>query len=236
MDTSFRRLQKAVALLFRLLARIEVVGAENVPSEGGLILATNHISRLDTPLLGIACPRRVYGMVAEKYKSYPFFHWFLKMTDPIWVRRSEFDRSALMQALQLLEEGKVLGLAPEGTRSRTASLQPGKPGVAFLAAHAHVPLLPVAITGTEQMGSRLRRLQRMKVRVVFGEPFRLEKEGRLRSEELAVATQRIMVRIARLLPPSYRGAYAGDVAQLEAGDGTAPAPGSPERRPDSALA
>jgi 1-acyl-sn-glycerol-3-phosphate acyltransferase len=219
MDTSFRRLQKTIALLFHLLSRLEIVGAEKVPAEGGMILATNHISRLDTPLLGISCPRRVYGMVAEKYKSYPFFNWFLKMTDPIWVRRSDFDRGALMEALELLEAGKVLGLAPEGTRSRTASLQPGKPGIAFLAAHAHVPLVPVAITGTEQMWARFRRFQRMRVRVTFGEPFRLEKEGRLRSEELAEATQRIMLHIAQLLPPAYRGVYADDVAQLAEAEG-----------------
>ncbi len=208
MDRKFESFRKAVDFLVHLVSRLHVEGTENIPAEGGVILATNHISRLDTPVLGISCPRRVYGMVAEKYRAYPIFNWFLSMTDPIWVRRSEFDRGALLRSLEILKEGKVLGLAPEGTRSRTGALQPGKPGVAFIAARARVPIVPVGVTGTEEMMKRFRRFQRMRIHVVFGEPFHLPQEGRLRSEALAEATDEIMIRIARLLPPAYRGAYA----------------------------
>jgi 1-acyl-sn-glycerol-3-phosphate acyltransferase len=153
-------------------------------------------------------------MVAREYKDFPLFKWVLGAAEPIWVRRSEFDREALLESLRVLKQGGLLGLAPEGTRSPDGTLQPGKHGVAFLAARVGVPIVPVGIVGTDRMVQRFRRLRRMKIRVVFGEPFHLPQEGRLTSEELAAATEIIMLEIARLLPPERRGAYAHRVEEL----------------------
>ncbi len=147
-------------------------------------------------------------MVAWEYRDYVLFKWVLEAAEPIWVRRSEFDREALLESIRVLRQGGLLGLAPEGTRSPDGTLQPGKHGVAFLAARVSVPIIPVGIAGTDQMVERFRRMRRMRIRVVFGESFHLPQEGRLSSEELAAATEIIMLRIARLLPPERRGVYA----------------------------
>ena len=211
MDKKYRRICKAMSVVFHALSRMEVKGIENIPPEGGCIFALNHLSRLDTPLIGITSPRQVYALVAAKYRSYPVFNWFVEAIGGIWVNRTEFSREPLMTAIRVLKRGDVLGLAPEGTRSADGELQPGKPGVAFIAAHAHMPIIPLAITGTQNVGDLL-RFRRPRLSITYGEPFRLPKEGRLSSEELQQATELIMRRIATLLPPEYRGAYAEVVA------------------------
>jgi len=212
MKKKYQRLRNFLAFCFRILSHVEIEGVEYIPREGGFVLATNHLSRLDTPLLGVACPRQIYALVAMKYKSRPFSRLIMEMADVIWVRRTEFDREALLGALNVLKRGDVLGLAPEGTRSPTHALQAGKPGVAFLTARAGVPIVPVAITGTEQVKAAWGKFRRPHLKVTFGKPFRLPKEGRLSSEELDAATHMIMGRIAVLLPRDYRGVYAEALA------------------------
>ena len=102
MEQKYQRLRKKVAFLFRLASQIEIEGIEHVPAQGGFLLATNHISRLDTPLLGVVTPRQVYGLVALKYKSFPPFRRLLDKAGAIWVRRTEFDRHALLESLAVL--------------------------------------------------------------------------------------------------------------------------------------
>ncbi len=214
----YRSIRNTVDFLFHLLARIEVSGTENIPGEGPLIIAINHISRLDSALIGITATRHIYAFAASKYKSYPLFRWILEAAGAIWVRRTDFDREALLKAIELLRQGETLGIAPEGTRSRTGALQQGKPGVAFLAARTGATIVPVGITGTQHMLRDFKRLRRMRVRIVYGKPFRLPKEGRLSSEELQKATALIMSRIAALLPPEYQGVYAEAVANEPTGE------------------
>lgn len=213
----YRSIRNAVGFLFHMLARIEVEGTKNIPAEGPVIIALNHISRLDSALLGITATRHIYAFAASKYKSYPLFRWILEAAGAVWVRRADFDREALLKAIELLRQGETLGIAPEGTRSRTGALQQGKPGVAFLAARTGAMIVPVGITGTQNMLRDFKRLRRMRVRIVYGEPFRLPKEGRLSSEEQQEATTLIMCRIAALLPHEYQGAYAEMAARERAG-------------------
>ena len=217
MDKKYRRVRTVLILLFRYLSHLHVAGTEHIPEEGAFLLATNHISRLDTPLLGATCPRQVHALVAAKYKDYPFFRWFVDTVNGIWVRRTDFDREALLKAVSILREGKVLGVAPEGTRSPTANLQQGRPGAAFLAARVGVPIIPVGITGTQHMLPDLRRFRRPELNVVYGEPFHLPQTGRLSSEDLSDATDLIMRRIAALLPTAYQGVYASSGLQTVAG-------------------
>jgi len=209
----YKRLHWLFTFLFRLLAQIEVSGFDSIPQTGGFVLATNHLSRLDTPLLMITCPRRVFVFVADKYRKFPVFNLILKWADAIWVRRGEADREALQAALETLRAGNVVGLAPEGTRSPTGGLQHGKPGVAFLASRANVPIVPVAVTGTERMLEDLCRLRRLRLRVVFDEPLYITNDTgrRLSSADLEMATESLMLRLARLLPAEYRGVYADSV-------------------------
>lgn len=209
---------KLMSFFFRLLTDTHVEGRDAVPETGAFILATNHISRLDSPALMVASPRRLHALVADKYRNFIGYNWLLNAAGAIWIRRTEFDREALMRAMRVLNEGHVLAMAPEGTRSYKGSgLQPGKPGVAFLAARAHVPIVPVAVTGTDKMLESFKRLKRMPVNVKFGSAFRLPKEGRLSSQELDMYTELIMRRIANLLPLEYQGVYADRGAWVELG-------------------
>ena len=203
-------LRRVILFLFRTLTRLEVVGEENIPASGGCLLATNHLSRLDAPLLFSLLQRKdSTGLIANKYKRYPFFRWIVEGAKGIWLDRDNPDFAALRAALKYLRTGGMIGIAPEGTRSPTGSLVQPKPGVAFLAAKANVPIVPVAVIGTEKGFRSLWRLRRPPIRVEYGVPFLLPKQpGNDRDAALNQAADEIMCQIARLLPSEYWGVYA----------------------------
>ncbi len=205
-----RWLQNTVAFLIRTLTRTTFIGTENLPPQGGIIVATNHISRLDIPVLFVNPVRTdITALVADKYLKYPFFRWFAMTAGGIWLDRSKADFSAFGQALAVLQAGRALGIAPEGTRSDTATLLEGKPGTVLLAHRARVPIVPVGITGTHTALKSLPRLRRGEIIARFGKPFRLPPFSRENREaDLQQQTDEIMCRIAALLPPEYRGFYA----------------------------
>jgi 1-acyl-sn-glycerol-3-phosphate acyltransferase len=199
-----------VRLLFKLLTRIQVVGLENVPAEGGCILVSNHLGILDPVLVFSLLEREdATSLVAKKYQRNPFTRWLINAVDGIWLNRQEADARALRKAVLYLRQGGLLGISPEGTRSPTKALIPAKTGVAYLADKARVPILPTGITGTERAFSSLASLRRPWLRVIFGSPIELPPIVRsTRDEDLQRNTDEIMCRIAALLPPEYRGAYA----------------------------
>ncbi|NMC84718.1 MAG: 1-acyl-sn-glycerol-3-phosphate acyltransferase, partial [Anaerolineaceae bacterium] len=131
------------------LTDTQFVGVENIPSSGGLLVATNHLSRMDIPVL-FMIPNRpeMTALVTTKYLKHPLIRWFIVSANGIWLDRDTADFGAFRAAVKALEEGKAVGISPEGTRSKIGQLQEGKPGVALLALRAHVPIVPVAITGT----------------------------------------------------------------------------------------
>ena len=190
------------ALLF-LLTRWEVRGVERVPMEGPLILVSNHLNLADPPLLAASLPRKVHFMVKDDLYFSPRGGVFIRAYGAFPVRRGKPDRRALREALRLLEEGKVVGMFPEGTRNPDRKLQRGQGGTALLATLSGAPILPVGIAGTEKIrGVYEVVVERPRITVNIGEPFRLPREGDL--EEL---TDIIMRRIAELLPEEYRGVY-----------------------------
>jgi 1-acyl-sn-glycerol-3-phosphate acyltransferase len=204
-------------LIVRLFTRLELRGTENVPASGSYVLASNHLGRLDPILIYYFSGRRdIIMLVAEKYGKYRLIRWFVKQLDGIFVNRFEADFGAVREALTRLRKGGVLVLAPEGTRSQTGALIDGKPGVIYMAAKAGVPIIPVAITGTEdkQVVASLKRLRRPKVVARAGQAFTLpplkagRSAGRDRDEALQEYTDEIMCQIGALLPPEYRGVYA----------------------------
>jgi 1-acyl-sn-glycerol-3-phosphate acyltransferase len=197
-----------VNVLVNLFIRREYVGLENFP-EPPYIVAINHLSVFDTPVLLTVCPHKIRALTAAKHKRNPIYAPLLVIMGSIWVRRGEVDRRALREALDVLKQGGVMGLAPEGTRARgTYALQEAKTGTAYLATRANVPIVPVGLAGTEQIKDNLPRLRRTYVRAVVGEPFRLPENGRVRGQKLHEYTDLIMHRIAELLPEEYRGVYA----------------------------
>jgi len=195
----------------KLIAEIEVTGMEKAP-DGNLIAASNHLGRLDTAALICVTDREdVIMPIAEKYKNHPLFGTMGRSVNAIWLNRFEADFSSLRIILERMKQGGFLVIAPEGTRSKTEALQEGKMGVAFLASKSGYPVVPIAVTGTEDRGvvENLKRFRRTKIKVKIGEPFSIEiPKGKGREEAMREATDEIMCRIGSMLPEKYRGVYA----------------------------
>jgi 1-acyl-sn-glycerol-3-phosphate acyltransferase len=207
----YSTLRSIVRFVMKLITDIEVHGIEKLP-EGNVIVAANHLGRLDTAVLLCIIDREDIIMpVAEKYKNHPLFGAIGRAANAIWLNRFEADYSALRQILDRMKQGGMLVIAPEGTRSKTEALQEGKMGVAFLAAKSGFPVLPVALTGTEDRGvlENIMHLRRSKITVTPGDLMEIHlPSGKGREQAMRLATDEIMCHIAALLPKKYRGVYA----------------------------
>jgi 1-acyl-sn-glycerol-3-phosphate acyltransferase len=198
-------------LLMHTVARVHIEGAENTPMEGPLIMVSNHLSRMDPPLIMITMPRRLRVFAARKYRSNPFFFVLFNLVGVIWVRQWEADRDALRQAVAHVKANGGLGMAPEGTRSQeTKGLIRARGGAAFVATRTGAPILPVAVWGTESLMSAIRHFRRIDIYAKVGKPYSLPVTAHARGDDLEAATDTIMRSIAVLLPPEYRGEYADD--------------------------
>jgi len=195
--------------LMTLVLDYEVHGLDNLPEKGPVIIAQNHMIFIDTVVGAAFIDREVVGMSkAENYRN-PLLAILFNLYGTFPVRRGEVDRQALRSALRVLKENKALMAAPEGTRSKTNTLQKGKDGLSYIAVKSDAPIVPLAIWGQERFWHQIRRLRRTKVRAVFGEPFVFEPgEGKLTREQLTQMTHEMMYRIARILPEEYRGYYS----------------------------
>jgi len=207
----YRTLRSIVRFFMRIITDIEIHGMEKLP-QGNAIIAANHLGRLDTAtLLCILDREDIIMPVAEKYKDHPLYGAIGRAANAIWLNRFDADYSALRQILARMEQGGVLVIAPEGTRSKTEAMQEGKMGVAFLAGKSGYPVLPVAVTGTEDRTviENLMHLRRSKIIVIAADPFQVNiSKGKGREQAMRAATDEIMCRIAARLPEKYRGVYA----------------------------
>jgi len=201
-----------IRLLIRVIARVEVRGYENIPAEKGYLLASNHIGILDAILAFYALDQwEMYIPVAEKWEQNWFLNWLGKYFNFVFIDRFNPDIKAMRKLIHLMEEGNILAISPEGTRSRVGSLIEAKPGIAYLATKLNRPILPVGITGTEDkvILGNVKRLRRSRITITTGPHFTLPPlphEGR--DEALKRYTDEIMCRIAAILPEKYRGVYA----------------------------
>ena len=206
----YKTIRSIVRFIMNIIADVEVVGLEKLP-QGNVILAANHLGRLDTAVLIYALEREDLIMaVAEKYKDHPIFGAIGRSVNAIWLNRFEADFAALREILARMQKGGLMVIAPEGTRSKSEALQEGKMGVAFLASKSGYPVMPIALTGTEDRGviENLKRFRRSKIKAVAGELFYIEiPKGKGREEAMRTATDEIMCQIAAKLPESYRGFY-----------------------------
>ncbi|OQY83536.1 MAG: hypothetical protein B6D40_06865 [Anaerolineae bacterium UTCFX3] len=198
--------------LLHLIARVDVRGYENLPTEESYVLATNHIGILDAILPFVALNRwDIYIPVAEKWEKNRFLNWLGNYFNFVFIDRFNPDIKAMRKLIRLMEDGNALGISPEGTRSRVGSLIEAKPGVTYLATKLNRPIVPVAITGTEDKAllGNLKRLRKSRITVTAGPYFTLPPIPREnRDEALKQSTDEIMCRIAALLPEKYRGVYA----------------------------
>jgi 1-acyl-sn-glycerol-3-phosphate acyltransferase len=181
-----------------------------VPPKGPLILVCNHINFLDVPLVFTHLqPRPVTGFAkAETWDS----RWLGPLFD-LWgaipIQRGAADMTALRKGFEALHDGKIVAIAPEGTRSGDGRLQRGQPGVVTLALHSGAPLLPMAYYGGEALYNNLRRLRRTDFYFNVGCPFRIDTgDYKVTRQVRRQITDEIMYQLATLLPPRYRGDYA----------------------------
>jgi len=197
-----------VRLLLRILLRREVRGKENVPTEGPLIVVANHLSIADPPILSAILQRRIVYMAKEESFRHPIEGPLVRGFRAFPVRRGQLDRRALRWSQQTLKDGLALGMFPEGTRSKTATIQPARSGTALIALRSGAPILPVGITGTEKILGVSCLFGRVRITVNIGKPFTLPPvDGKLTKAQLASTTEVIMRRVAELLPESYKGVY-----------------------------
>jgi 1-acyl-sn-glycerol-3-phosphate acyltransferase len=185
-----------VGTIFRTSLRYRVVGAEKVPRTGGLVVAANHISNLDPPLLGVALPRPVWYMAKKELFAMPVIKQLIPRLNAFPVDRQAGGTAAVRASLRMLKEGRAVVIFPEGGRNVTGTNQE-KAGAAFLAAASGAPVVPAAIVGTR----KLRPFG--KVTVVFGDPMHVVRNRQSDGDDLEKGAAQIMQRI-RALEESIR--------------------------------
>jgi 1-acyl-sn-glycerol-3-phosphate acyltransferase len=180
-------------LFFAVCYRWEVEGKEHIPDQGPLVVCPNHIHNLDPPLVGAAMNRKVHFMAKEELFRIPVLAQIISRLGAFPVRRGASDRNAFKKAMQILQEGKVLAIFPEGTRSRSGRLGKAHPGAALIALKGNANVVPAAIIGPYRLFG--------KIRIVFGPPFRLDcpPDSKINSELLREQSARIMEKIEALL-------------------------------------
>ena len=213
-----RRVIRAILLaVLRVVIGLRVMHVERVP-EGGVLVVSNHLHNADPILTSVAFPYPIHYMAKKEVFRIPVIKWVLRGVGSFPVDRGKADRTAIRRAEAALQRGIAVGMYPEGTRSVTRALREAHSGVGLLALRNDVPIVPAIVTGTERLpfnGARGRAQASLPmpnpghrgVRILFGEPFRIPRaiDGRKISAE--EATDRIMIEIARLLPPDFRGIY-----------------------------
>lgn len=214
--------------LIWLFLRVEVRGADRVPAHGAGIIYYNHIHWLDPVLICGQLHRYAVPLTKIEASRWPFVGWLLRWYHVIFITRGTVDRAALKATWEVLADGDISVISPEGTRSRDGRLQEAREGLAFVA--REVPdawLIPCAVVGTPQFKWKVPLINRPKVTLTYGQPFRLAwprnpdgslavPEGRAGREVLRQMTDEAMAELAALLPEEMRGAYkevAGTIHQ-----------------------
>jgi 1-acyl-sn-glycerol-3-phosphate acyltransferase len=207
-----RVLRFLIRVFLRLIANIEICGKENLPLTGGMIISSNHIGILDIIMVYYGIERTdLFIPVAEKWEKIGWIRWLGRQLNFLFIDRYNPDLKAMRKMIALMKDGKCLVIAPEGTRSLTGALIEGKPGVAYLAARSGFPVIPVAITGTEDevIKANVKKFRKSNITLTGGKPFiipPLPKKNR--DEALQKYTDEIMCQMAAILPDRYRGVYA----------------------------
>jgi 1-acyl-sn-glycerol-3-phosphate acyltransferase len=199
--TTRRILTHLLRSFFSVFGRIEATGGENLPLEGPVVLASNHLTNFDVFPMQFALPRPIYFMgKAELFKN-PLLDSILRRLGGFPVFRGGRDEWAMNYALQVLKRDQILGIFPEGSRSKGKGLRPAKTGAARLALEAQCPIVPIAIDGPQHLFKTFPR--RVPIRIKIGKPILPEP-----FQSPLDLTDRIMFSLAEMLPAEMRGVYA----------------------------
>ena len=181
-------------VLFKLGLRLNVEGTENIPQEGPLVIASNHLSLLDPPVIGVAATRKVHFM-AKQELFVPILGDIYKALGAFPVRRGGADRAAIKHGIDILKDNKVLAIFPEGTRSKTGKLGKAEPGALMMASKATATIVPCCVIGTDFQGQGIIW---PKVTVRFGKPIYFPADAVVNKEFLHDMTENLMQHIAAL--------------------------------------
>ena len=202
-------LRDVALIIFALVARMHIRGRYNVPRKGPYILAPNHLHWTDIPLAAAYVPGKVVYMAKEEYFS-SRLAWLVRFLGAFPVKRGEGDRQALRAAEEQLKKGNVVVLFPEGTRSKTRTLAKGHAGLGMIALRSGVPVIPVAIWGSENAFKKFGT----SITISYGMPMTFKPAGKkVTREDIDKATESVMYAIAAMLPPIYRGVYSDSEKQ-----------------------
>lgn len=211
---------KIVKWLYTHLTHMTIENEELMPKDGPVIITLNHLSRLDFPAM-IMTERYndIYCVAADSYRNFPVFGKMINDADMIWIDRTKADFAAMKRIMTELKNGNIIALAPEGTRSKTQALLQGKEGVTMIASKTRVPLISMAVIGSEKWMDAIKHFHRPRLTLRFGPTYQLPRiDPDNRDESLRTATDEVMCRIAALLPDHYHGFYAGNprISELRA--------------------
>ncbi|MBI2843477.1 MAG: 1-acyl-sn-glycerol-3-phosphate acyltransferase [Armatimonadetes bacterium] len=188
-------------LICGTMGRLKIVGAKNVPVNGPVILAPNHVSYIDPPTVGAACSRQVHFMAKQELFEIPVLGFLIRGVGAFPVRQNTADRRAIKRALDLLSDGKVICIFPEGTRSPDGKLMEAEAGIGMIALKSRAPVLPVALIDTDALLPRHSiRFHFARVRVVFGERITFDDlyDRGMDRDAIEEVGHRVMAEIARL--------------------------------------
>jgi 1-acyl-sn-glycerol-3-phosphate acyltransferase len=208
---SARYVAPIVNAILGILCRVDVKELAKVPRKGPLIIAMNHINFLEAPLLyGHLYPRDIAGFAKVETWGVPVIGTLARIWECVPVYRGAQDMRSMRMALEVLAQGRMLNVMPEGRRSHDGKLGRGQAGIVAIALRSGVPILPIAQFGGEKFWRNFKRGRRTDVRFRVGEPFMLRRPGpgESRAAMRSEAADEIMRSIAALLPEEYRGVYA----------------------------
>ncbi len=209
-----RLLRGFIRFVFSFAFRLEITGLENIPPEGSSLLMMNHITLLDPVLcMGVVTQRFVIPMTKIENLENPFIAPFVRWWGSFSINRGEIDRKALMNSIELLKSGQLILIAPEGHRHPEGLSQP-KDGFAYIATKADAVIIPTAISGAVGW-QRALKLQRPRIQVNFGRPFRFKTgaNGRVQRGDLTVMMDEAMYQLALAVQDETRRGVYSDLSK-----------------------
>mgnify|MGYP001238748552 CR=1 FL=1 len=199
----------AILFYLNVVTRLKVEGLENVPKTGPVLIVANHLNNSDPPLVSVTLNRNAIFMAKEELFRNRILSYIIFGLGAFPVHRGQVDRKAIRHAESVLKNGMILVMFPESHRSKDARLQEAQPGSALIASRNDVPILPVAITGTEKMSDWKFIFHRPQVLITYGIPFKLPASSTQgKKKNLEELTDFIMSKIAEILPEEYQGFYS----------------------------
>ncbi len=188
-------LKVVLYVLAKIILRLEITGTENIPQNGPVVIASNHLSLLDPPIIGVATPRKIHFM-AKQELFVPILGSIYRTLGAFPVRRGAADRNAIKYGIDLLLAEKVLAIFPEGTRSKNGQIGKAEPGALMMAGKARAVIVPTAVSGTNLSSSG--RIW-PKVKVKFGKPIYFLEDEPVTKEVIMRMTDELMNEIQTLL-------------------------------------